>query len=648
MKEKNQKIIKPEKKEKNTTQKTNLTNKKKYTFNDNQLDESYGKLSLAKDWIRKSKIQSLLRAKKSIYNKKKKNSIDLTNTEVNHNEKFKNDIVLTLKDSKILGRDHQNMLENKKILDEELGISDCSDRKDKNVMDPKSDALNRSLIKYDIEYKMPSRTGFKLSEIEIKETFLKRISVKKKLEQAEKFQLNNNLNIEYNLQIDLTKQNKLYNFRKRKKKIIKKHRRIKEIGFIEEYGKNHRTKNTMNNTNNELKKKYSNLKFLKSKMHVGESDKEHNYNKEFSKKHSRYMEALKDSEMNTFLLENESDNDLDLQTNLRLTNILTESKNNKEDDSIVSVINRSIKERKKLKEIELNTNKQISQQVNSFTFSTASHFAQSLKDIHSDNEEDFLNVAVDKEEEWKNDFKMDIKSKRLKALNSNIDVSAPIVAKGLSQTMKYVKNRGFDKDADFEQFVGIKQYRSRPIDVTIKRNLPFINWTNEQVVFWAKKNEMKKFYKILKEKKVKGIDMQATKSVMRNVWGFNENDISLYRSKLGKLTGDSCPDIQLPYIGTDGRPMTMDDAFRTMSHIFHGKKPGKKNTEKRLRMHQVERERKSSLSLSDTPLGVMSRISEVMSIDNRPFIIMEGNTDKRFAKNVDYTDEHFDKRHREH
>merc|ERR1719163_2209425 len=108
--------------------------------------------------------------------------------------------------------------------------------------------------------------------------------------------------------------------------------------------------------------------------------------------------------------------------------------------------------------------------------------------------------------------------------------------------------------------------------------------------------------------------MQATKSVMKNVWGFNENDISLYRTKLGKLTGDSCPDIQLPYIGTDGRPMTMDDAFRTMSHIFHGKKPGKKNTEKRLRRQQEETARKTAICTTDTPLGVGARMEHVMTV----------------------------------
>jgi len=360
----------------------------------------------------------------------------------------------------------------------------------------------------------------------------------------------------------------------------------------------------------------------------------------------RYTKKIK----NTFLVENESDDEKNLQTNLRTANKLSKKNLNIEEQSIITIINKTKIEKKNL-ESEINeiSNKQTSNEKNSFIFSAASHFAQSLKDVHSDNEDDFFNVSVEPEnKELTEEFKIDISSKRLKASNSKIDFNAPIVAKGLSQTMKYVKNRGFDKDADFEQFSGVKQHRSRPIDVTTKRKLPFLDWTNEQVITWTKKNQMKKFHQIFKQKKVKGVDMQATKSVMKNVWGFNESDISFYRTKLGNLTGDSCPDIQLPYIGTDGRPMTMDDAFRTMSHIFHGKKPGKKNTEKRLRMHQIERERKSYLPSTDTPLGVMSRISEVMSVDNKPFIILEGNTNKRFAKNVDYTDEHFDKRHREH
>merc|ERR1712150_138482 len=119
--------------------------------------------------------------------------------------------------------------------------------------------------------------------------------------------------------------------------------------------------------------------------------------------------------------------------------------------------------------------------------------------------------------------------------------------------------------------------------------------------------------------------------------------IAVYKSKIADMTGDTCPDIQLPYIGTDGKPMTMGDAFRSMSHIFHGKKPGKKNTEKRLRHHQEERIRKTNISTTDTPLGVVDRMGLVMSVDSKPYIILEGEGSVRMAK-ADFTDENHDAR----
>ena len=46
--------------------------------------------------------------------------------------------------------------------------------------------------------------------------------------------------------------------------------------------------------------------------------------------------------------------------------------------------------------------------------------------------------------------------------------------------------------------------------------------------------------------------------------------------------------------------MTKSNAFRSMSHIFHGKKPRTKNTEKRLRGHRFH---KPAVATNDTPLG---------------------------------------------
>jgi U4/U6.U5 tri-snRNP-associated protein 1 len=43
------------------------------------------------------------------------------------------------------------------------------------------------------------------------------------------------------------------------------------------------------------------------------------------------------------------------------------------------------------------------------------------------------------------------------------------------------------------------------------------------------------------------------------------------------------PDVKLDYVDDAGRTMTPKEAFRMLSHRFHGKGSGKKKTEKRMK-----------------------------------------------------------------
>lgn len=43
------------------------------------------------------------------------------------------------------------------------------------------------------------------------------------------------------------------------------------------------------------------------------------------------------------------------------------------------------------------------------------------------------------------------------------------------------------------------------------------------------------------------------------------------------------PNIKLEYVDDDGRPLCPKEAFRYLSHKFHGKGPGKNKQEKRIK-----------------------------------------------------------------
>ncbi|KAG9759218.1 hypothetical protein KCU73_g2610, partial [Aureobasidium melanogenum] len=60
------------------------------------------------------------------------------------------------------------------------------------------------------------------------------------------------------------------------------------------------------------------------------------------------------------------------------------------------------------------------------------------------------------------------------------------------------------------------------------------------------------------------------------------------------------PNVQLRYNDEDGREMNQKEAFKHLSHRFHGKGSGKQKTEKRMKKKQEEdeRQRKSLLGFT--------------------------------------------------
>ena len=86
--------------------------------------------------------------------------------------------------------------------------------------------------------------------------------------------------------------------------------------------------------------------------------------------------------------------------------------------------------------------------------------------------------------------------------------------------------------------------------------------------------------------------------------------------------GDPAPDIKLQYLDSLGKPMSAKEAFRELSHRFHGKKPGKKKLEKRKKKIIEETERKKRIG-TDTPLGTLSKLQNATKQTGRAFIVLD-------------------------
>ena len=76
-----------------------------------------------------------------------------------------------------------------------------------------------------------------------------------------------------------------------------------------------------------------------------------------------------------------------------------------------------------------------------------------------------------------------------------------------------------------------------------------------------------------------------------------------------------------------GRMITPKEAFRTMSHKFHGKPPGKNKQEKRLKRY-LEDQRKNHMSATDTPLNTVSALKKAQKKSGSAFVVIDGSGDR--------------------
>ncbi|KAI8360117.1 SART-1 protein [Mortierella sp. GBAus27b] len=89
------------------------------------------------------------------------------------------------------------------------------------------------------------------------------------------------------------------------------------------------------------------------------------------------------------------------------------------------------------------------------------------------------------------------------------------------------------------------------------------------------------------------------------------------------------PDIKLEYIDESGNRLNTKEAFRQLSHAFHGKTSGKMKTEKRMKKLDDEK-RLLGMSSTDTPLNMVSAFQErqkaagsahiVLAVGNRKYV----------------------------
>ncbi|XP_060803820.1 U4/U6.U5 tri-snRNP-associated protein 1 [Amyelois transitella] len=83
------------------------------------------------------------------------------------------------------------------------------------------------------------------------------------------------------------------------------------------------------------------------------------------------------------------------------------------------------------------------------------------------------------------------------------------------------------------------------------------------------------------------------------------------------------PNIKLEYVDDDGRPLCPKEAFRYLSHKFHGKGPGKNKQEKRIKK-VVQEGLMKKMSSTDTPLGTLQMLQEKQRETKSAYVVLSG------------------------
>uniref|UniRef100_A0A8C7WES9 Spliceosome associated factor 1, recruiter of U4/U6.U5 tri-snRNP n=1 Tax=Oncorhynchus mykiss TaxID=8022 RepID=A0A8C7WES9_ONCMY len=93
------------------------------------------------------------------------------------------------------------------------------------------------------------------------------------------------------------------------------------------------------------------------------------------------------------------------------------------------------------------------------------------------------------------------------------------------------------------------------------------------------------------------------------------------------------PDVKIEYVDESGRKLTPKEAFRQLSHRFHGKGSGKMKTERRMKKLEEEALLKK-MSSSDTPLGTVALLQEKQKSQKTPYIVLSGSGKSMNANNI--------------
>lgn len=201
-------------------------------------------------------------------------------------------------------------------------------------------------------------------------------------------------------------------------------------------------------------------------------------------------------------------------------------------------------------------------------------------------EDEIANLPSVKEEDLEEeDVDMSIKEEA-PALPTTVEEIEPLVSGGLGSTLSLLRNQGLLAEMTPEQREREKQQKEYDAWLATRRA-----------------EDRAREAELAASKAQGSAKDQATREYENRKRELDD------ARKVQERFKDYKPDFEIKYHDEFGRTLNNHEAWKRLSHIFHGKAPGKKKQEQRLQRIELEKKREKMLA-GDTPTGMTKAFSE--------------------------------------
>ncbi|KAG0084656.1 hypothetical protein BGZ93_006845 [Podila epicladia] len=213
----------------------------------------------------------------------------------------------------------------------------------------------------------------------------------------------------------------------------------------------------------------------------------------------------------------------------------------------------------------------------------------------ADDEDINMSRSRTRAESEEQDVEMEEEAKDTSAIDAPL-VAEPLVSRGLGSTLALLKQQGVYETGSAEQ---AEKARLQAEKARLLSNIRLDEARAAKELATSKAKDKEK----ARDKNYSSRDRERDREYENQ-----RREQQLLDDREARMK-DYKPDVNIEYIDESGNRLNTKEAFRQLSHAFHGKTSGKKKTEKR--MKKIEDEKLlMGMSSTDTPLNMATKFQE--------------------------------------